>query len=37
MLIKKNDQVIIISGKEKGKRGKVITVYPSTNKILVEK
>ncbi len=37
MLIKKNDNVMVISGKEKGKRGRVIAVYPTTNRILVEK
>jgi large subunit ribosomal protein L24 len=37
MLIKKNDNVLVTSGKEKGKRGRVIAVYPTTNRILVEK
>ncbi len=37
MQIKKNDNVLVISGKEKGKRGRVIAVYPSTNRLLVEK
>lgn len=37
MMIKKNDNVMVISGKEKGKRGRVIAVYPSTNRLLVEK
>ncbi|HET6363638.1 MAG: 50S ribosomal protein L24 [Nitrospirota bacterium] len=37
MQIKKNDNVMIISGKEKGKRGRVIAVYPGTNRLLVEK
>jgi large subunit ribosomal protein L24 len=37
MQIKKNDNVMVISGKEKGKRGKVIAVYPGTNRLLVEK
>src|SRR5512143_2667223 len=37
MQIKKNDNVIVISGKEKGKRGRVIAVYPSKNRLLVEK
>ena len=34
--IKKNDDVIILSGKNKGKIGKVITVYPIRNKVLVK-
>jgi large subunit ribosomal protein L24 len=37
MQIKKNDNVMVVSGKEKGKRGRVIAVYPSTNRVLVEK
>jgi large subunit ribosomal protein L24 len=37
MQIKKNDNVMVISGKEKGKRGRVIAVYPGTNRLLVEK
>jgi large subunit ribosomal protein L24 len=37
MQIKKNDNVMVISGKEKGKRGRVIAVYPKTNRLLVEK
>jgi len=37
MNIKKNDHVMVISGKEKGKRGRVIAVYPTTNRLLVEK
>ena len=37
MQIKKNDNVLVISGKEKGKRGRVIAVYPTTNRVLIEK
>jgi len=37
MQIKKNDSVIVTSGKEKGKKGRVIAVYPSANRILIEK
>ena len=37
MQIKKNDTVLVTAGKEKGKRGRVIAVYPSTNRVLVEK
>lgn len=37
MMIKKNDTVMVMAGKEKGKRGRVIAVYPSTNRVLVEK
>ncbi len=37
MQIKKNDNVMVMSGKEKGKKGRVIAVYPSANRVLVEK
>jgi large subunit ribosomal protein L24 len=37
MLIKKNDTVKVMSGKEKGKQGRVIAVYPTSNRLLVEK
>jgi len=37
MQIKKNDNVVVTSGKEKGKKGRVIAVYPATNRLLVEK
>ncbi|MEW6002062.1 MAG: 50S ribosomal protein L24 [Nitrospirota bacterium] len=37
MGIKKNDTVRVISGKEKGKSGRVLSVFPSKDKILVEK
>jgi large subunit ribosomal protein L24 len=37
MQIKKNDNVLVVSGKEKGKRGRVIAVYPVTNRLLIEK
>ena len=34
--IKKNDQVAIIAGRDKGKRGRVLEVAPATGKIKVE-
>jgi large subunit ribosomal protein L24 len=37
MEIKKNDTVLVTTGKEKGKRGRVIAVYPKENRLLVEK
>jgi len=37
MQIKKNDTVMVTSGKEKGKRGRVIAVYPAANRLLIEK
>ncbi|MGB9716083.1 MAG: 50S ribosomal protein L24 [Thermodesulfovibrionales bacterium] len=36
MSIKKNDTVIVITGKEKGKRGRVISVNPSKHRVLIE-
>lgn len=35
--IKKNDTILIISGDEKNKRGRVLDVSPKKGKILVEK
>ena len=37
MQIKKNDNVLVTAGKEKGKRGRVIAVYPRENRVLIEK
>jgi large subunit ribosomal protein L24 len=37
MQIKKNDNVMVVSGKEKGKRGRVIAVYPAADRLLIEK
>lgn len=37
MHIKKNDQVIVLSGKDKGKIGEVIKSFPSQNKAIVSK
>ena len=34
--IKKNDQVVIIAGRDKGKRGRVLEVAPITGKVKVE-
>ena len=36
MNIKKNDIVIVLSGKDKGVKGKVLTAMPSENKLIVE-
>jgi large subunit ribosomal protein L24 len=36
MKIKKNDTVQIIHGKDRGKKGKVLQVFPKDNKIVVE-
>lgn len=34
--VKKGDNVIVITGKDKGKKGKVLHVIPSEDKIVVE-
>jgi large subunit ribosomal protein L24 len=36
MKIKKNDNVIVIAGKDKGTKGKVLRVLPSEHKVIVE-
>jgi large subunit ribosomal protein L24 len=36
MKVKKGDTVLVIAGKDKGAKGKVIQAYPDRNKILVE-
>ena len=35
--LKKKDTVLVLSGKDKGKKGEVIRVYPESGKILVQK
>ncbi len=37
MHIKKNDKVIVLSGKDKGKIGEVLKSFPSENKVIVSK
>jgi len=36
MKVKKGDMVLVISGKDKGARGRVLTALPKTNKVIVE-
>jgi large subunit ribosomal protein L24 len=36
MHIRSKDQVVVISGDDKGKKGKVLTAYPKTGKVIVE-
>ncbi len=36
MNIKKDDNVLVIAGKDKGKKGKVRFAYPRENKVLIE-
>ncbi len=37
MSIKKNDLVVVLSGKDKGKQGKVLETMPKAGKVVVEK
>ena len=34
--IKKNDNVVVIAGRDRGKRGRVLRVVPSKNRLIVE-
>ena len=34
--VKKNDEVVVLAGKEKGKRGKIIAVFPKKQRVIVE-
>lgn len=36
MHIKKDDTVVVITGKDKGKKGKVLKAFPKTDKVIVE-
>ena len=36
MKVKKGDTVLVISGKDKGAKGKVLQAYPTRNRVLVE-
>ncbi len=36
MKIKKNDNVIVIAGNNRGKTGKVLKVFPKVNRVIVE-
>lgn len=36
MKIKKNDMVLVIAGNSRGKKGKVLRVFPEKNRIIVE-
>ncbi len=37
MRIKKNDQIMVMSGKDRGKKGRVMKVYVAEHTVLVEK
>lgn len=36
MKVVKNDNVLVISGNDKGKKGKVLKVFPKKNRVIVE-
>ena len=36
MHVKSNDQVVVISGKDKGKKGKITAAFPKTGRVTVE-
>ena len=36
MKIRKEDNVLVITGKDKGKKGKIRFVYPRKNRVLIE-
>jgi len=33
--VKKGDKVLVISGKDKGKSGEIVTVYPKNNRVIL--
>ncbi|MEK9184734.1 MAG: 50S ribosomal protein L24 [Patescibacteria group bacterium] len=35
MHVKKDDNVIVITGKDKGKSGKIVRAFPKENKVLI--
>ena len=35
--LKKGDEVVVISGKDRGLRGRVLRVFPATNSVIVER
>lgn len=37
MKIKKGDEIIVTKGKDKGKKGRVMRVYPTEGMVLIEK
>ncbi len=34
--IRRNDNVVVTTGKDRGKRGRVLKVLPATNRVIVE-
>ncbi len=37
MGVKKNDTVVVIAGDEKGKKGRVLAIYPEKKRLVVER
>jgi len=35
--VRKNDQVVVIAGRDRGKRGKVLRIFPDRNRAIVER
>ncbi len=35
--LRKNDQVMVIAGRDRGKRGKVLRIFPERNRAIVER
>ena len=35
--LKKNDQVVVIAGKDRGRQGKIIKILPAKNRVIVER
>ena len=36
MRVRKNDTVLVISGRDRGRRGRVLSVHPETQRVVVE-
>lgn len=36
MRLRKGDEILVLAGKDKGRRGEIITVLPKENKVIVE-
>lgn len=36
MKIRKNDNVMVISGNDRGKTGKILKVFPKDNRVIIE-
>ena len=34
--VRKNDNVVVMAGRDRGKRGRVLKVYPDRNRVVIE-